>query len=150
MPVAGGPIVRVRSPVVAIVLAMTAGLAQTGTGHTLMRWAGLTAPPAAYTALSFTNPQSLPTGVRSGSFALTVPFTLHNVSATARTYRWSVLAVQGTRSRAAVRGSLTIAPDQAENLNQPVSGFCRTGPLQVVVRLAAPPESIDFWAACGA
>ncbi|MGH3259208.1 MAG: hypothetical protein ACRDOU_28045 [Streptosporangiaceae bacterium] len=142
------------SAVVAMVLAMAAGLAQTGTGHTLMRLAGLTSAPAAYTALYFTDPQSLPTGVRSGSFALTVPFTLHNLSATARTYQWSVSAVQGTRIRAAVRGRLTMAPDQAENLILPVSGFCRAGSragsLQVVIRLAAPQESIDFWAACGA
>ena len=150
MPVAGGPIVRPRSPAVAIVLVLAAGLAQTGAGHTLIRLAGLSGAPAAYTALSFTSPQSLPASVRSGPFALTVPFMVRNVSAAARTYRWSVSAMQGTRTRAEVQGSLTIAADQAENLNQPVSGSCRAGPLQVVIRLAAPAESIDFWATCGA
>ena len=141
-----------RSPALALALAIVvaAGLAQTGTGHRLMQRAGLIGAPAAYTALYFTNPRALPTKVPSRHFALAVPFTIHNVSATARDYQWSVLALQGPRTRAAARGRLSVAPDRTANLDQPVSGFCTAGTLQLVIRLSAPRESIDFRASCRA
>jgi hypothetical protein len=134
----------------ALVLGATAGLAQTGPGHVLMRTAGLIAAPAPYTALSFTDPQLLPGHLRHGSFDLPVSFRITNFSATAGTYHWSVLLVEGPRTRSVSSGRLTIAPGRTQSLNQRVTGSCRAGEVRTVVRLSAPPESIDFLASCGA
>jgi hypothetical protein len=143
--------VRIRSlACTALVLGATAGLAQTGTGHALMRSAGLIAAPAPYTALSFTNPQSLPAHLRRRSFDLPVSFRITNVSAAARAYQWSVLLVAGRRTRGVSSGRLTLAPGGTQTLDQGVTGSCRAGQVRIVVRLSAPAESIDFLASCGA
>jgi hypothetical protein len=134
----------------ALVLGATAGFAQTGTGHVLMRAAGLIAPPAPYTALSFTSPQLLPAHLRRGSFDLPVSFRITNFSVTARDYHWSVLLVEGRRTRGVSSGRLTIAPGRTQSLSRGVSGSCRAGDVRTVVRLSAPSESIDFLASCGA
>jgi hypothetical protein len=45
---------------------------------------------------------------------------------------------------------MTIPQDGTKTESRQVAVLCHTGTLEVVVRLAAPAESIHFRAACGA
>jgi hypothetical protein len=141
---------RLRLPValLAAVVAVTA-LAQTAAGQSLMRSAGLAHAPAASTALAFTDPGALPASLPAGHVGLTVSFAIHNASESAASYRWTVEAVYGKQHRRAASGQTDILPNQTKAETRQVTTFCPRGQLEIVVRLAAPAESIHFRAACG-
>lgn len=124
------------------------GLAQTGTGHAALREAGLLQAPPGYTALAFSHPQSLPTQLRSEHASIDVSFGIHNASGTPRTYRWSIVLVRSGRTHLKAAGVLRMSAEGSSSIDRIVTTSCMGGRLQVVVRLATPTESIEFWTAC--
>jgi hypothetical protein len=124
-------------------------LAQTIPGRSLLRLSGLVPRPAAYSALYFTNPAALPTRV-SGHFDLTVSFAVHNASQAMNSYQWVIQLVQGKKTQRAANGQMMISANGTVAEKSSVRALCRSGKLDVVVRLAAPAESIHFWVTCSA
>ena len=125
-----------------------AGLAQTGTGHAVLREAGLLQAQPDYTALAFTYPQSLPRQLRSEHASIDVSFGIHNITGSPRTYRWSIMLVRSGRTQLNFAGVLRIPDKGSSTVDRNIETSCVGGRLQVVVRLASPAESIDFWTAC--
>jgi hypothetical protein len=130
------------------VLALLVGVAQTPPGHSVLRDTGLVGSPPVYTSLYFTDPGGLPSTVPSGHVALTVSFSVHNASSSPNSYQWTIQVVRGNQQTPAASGTLTVPPGGTRPENSDLAAFCPSGDLQVVVRLAAPAESIDFRAAC--
>jgi hypothetical protein len=136
----------------AVLVPVMVGLAGTGTGQSLLRSAGLAAPPASYVALSFQDPQALPARIASPYAAIHVSFVVHNVSASpaARMLHWSIrLSKTGSRVTAAA-GRVLVLGGAERTVTATVLAFCVGGRLQLVVQLARPAESIDYWMACPA
>ena len=134
------------------VLALLVGLAQTPPGYSLLRDTGLVGSPPSYTSLYFSDPGGLPSTVPSGHVALMVSFSVHNASSSSGNYHWTIQTIQlvhGNQQTQAASGTLTVPPGGTTRENSQVAAFCPNGELQVVVRLAAPAQSIDFRAACG-
>jgi hypothetical protein len=127
---------------------LCASLAQTGTGHALLQDAGLYEAPPTYTELTFTSPENLPTQLNSKHAAVGVSFSIHNVSGASRTYNWSITLVGSAHSHVGASGAATVPAQGRAIVARTVAVACAAGRLQVVVRLASPPESIDFWATC--
>ena len=124
------------------------GLAQTSPGHSLLREVGLYAEPATYTALAFTNPQSLPSHLSAAPAQVAVSFAVSNVSPDPHRYSWSiVLEAAGQTSRVAV-GEVGVPAHGHATVTRTVTASCPGGQAVMAVRLAAPAESIDFRAAC--
>jgi hypothetical protein len=135
--------------IVAAVALAAVGVAQTATGRSLLRKAGLSSPPARYTELAFAHPTLLPEKFPHGRFKVTAPFTIHNVSGARRTYRWTVEEIAGGRSTKIRRGKITLDPGIRRGANPRMWLHC-TGPhrVRVQVRLDDPAESIGWWATC--
>ena len=124
------------------------GLAQTSPGHSLLREVGLYAEPATYTALAFTNPQSLPSHLSAAPAQVAVSFAVSNVSPDPHRYSWSiVLEAAGQTSRVAA-GEVGVPAHGHATVTRTVTASCPGGQAVMAVRLAAPAESIDFRAAC--
>ena len=124
------------------------GLAQTSPGHSLLREVGLSAEPATYTALAFTNPQSLPSHLSAAPAQVAVSFAVSNVSPDPHSYSWSiVLEAAGQTSRVAA-GEVGVPAHGHATVTRTVTASCPGGQAVMAVRLAAPAESIDFRAAC--
>lgn len=131
------------------VLALLAGLAQTPPGHSVLRDTGLVGSSSSYTSLYFSDPGGLPSTVPSGHVALPVSFSVHNASSSSSSYQWTIQVVHGGRQTQAATGTLTVPAGGTTPENSQVAAFCPSGELLVVVRIAAPAQSIDFRAACG-
>jgi hypothetical protein len=127
---------------------VSAGIAQTGTGHGLLRDVGLYQVPPSYTELAFTDPQALPLQFGSGHVSIPVSFGIHNVSDSSRTYNWSIALVSSGRSRPAAAGVVHTPAQGRATVDRTVETSCAGGRLQVVIRLASPAQSIDFWGTC--
>ena len=133
-----------------VVVMLSAGLAQTKQGHVLLQDAGLYEAPTTYTELAFTRPGNLPSQLSSSNAPIGVSFTIHNVSGAARTYRWSIALVRAGQGHVKAAGVITEAAQGRSTVARTVLMTCVGGRLQVVVRLASPAESINFWATCPA
>jgi hypothetical protein len=142
-----GRLLRLLGPLVGVAALVT--VAQTSPGHSLLRLTGLVQSPAAYSALYFTDPGGLPARLPAGHVTLNLSFAVHNASASANSYRWTVQLVRGTKAHLAASGTTAIPADGTKAENPVVSTVCPSGVLEVVVRLAAPAESIHFRASCG-
>ncbi len=130
-----------------LVVAMV-GLAQTSPGHSLLREVGLYAEPATYTALAFTNPQSLPAHLPAAPAQVAMSFAVSNASPDPHSYSWSiVLEAAGQTSRLAA-GEVGVPAHGHATVTRTVTASCPGGKAVMSVRLAAPAESIDFQAAC--
>jgi hypothetical protein len=133
-------------PAALVVLAV--GLLQTSQGHALLQDTGLYQVPTSYAELSFTTPNSLPDSLKSERTPIDVSFAIHNVSGSSRTFHWSIVLVRSGRSHPETSGAVN-APDQGYvTVSRTVTMACVGGRLQVVVRLASPVESINFWTTC--
>lgn len=132
----------------AAVVVLAAGLAQTGPGHALLQDTGLYQVPTSYTQLSFTAPNSLPASLESERAPIHVSFAIHNVSGSSRTYHWSIELVRSGRGHQEASGAVNAPAQGSVTVARTVTMACTGGRLQVVVRLASPVESIDFWTAC--
>lgn len=139
-------------PWITLVVAMLilAGIAQTGYGRTVLRTVGLSPPSGSYTALSFANPQELPTRLRSKVSQVQVSFAIRNASnsSASRVYNWVILLSHSGRSLTAAAGQVMVPFGAVRTVNKTVRTSCAKGQLQLTVRLANPAEHIDFWTAC--
>lgn len=134
--------------VIALV-ALCAGLAQTRQGHVLLSDAGLYKPPASYTELTFTTPSELPSTLSSPNSPINVSFSIHNAAGAARAYQWSVVLTKaGQKSHVKASGTTTVPAQERVTVTKSVAMTCVGGRLQVLVRLASPDESVDFWVTC--
>ena len=134
-------------------LVAAAALAQTPTGHTVLRETGLEKAPTSSAALSFAEPQVLPTRLAAQVTVVYAPFTISNNSAAMQNYQWSLGAARtGRRSSGlsgrTVSGSITMAPGAEVTMDPALRLSCAGGQIRVTVRLASPAESIYFLANC--
>lgn len=131
---------------VAVILTCV-GLAQTQQGHVLLEDAGLY-KTATYTELAFSQPGALPSALEKPSGNVKVSFGIHNVSDSSRSYRWSIAFVHAGKSQVKASGAVLTPAQGQTTVTRSVAAACVGGRLQVIVRLAAPPESISFWMTC--
>lgn len=136
----------VAAMVAAVGLAL--GLAQTSAAHALLRKAGLYEPPASYTSLAFTDPQSLPSQLSPVPTRVSVSFGISNSSADPRTYHWSVVLQRTGRVNRLAAGEAEVPAGESATVAPIVSASCSAGQARMSVQLAAPAESITFWLAC--
>jgi hypothetical protein len=127
---------------------LTAGVAQTNFGHELLGKVGLFEEPTNYTSLAFLHPQALPEKLSSQQATVGVSFLIQNNGGIQRDYQWSVLLVQGRRTRPVATGSVSLASGHGAAITRDARIFCTQGQVQIVVRLARLAESIDAWTAC--
>jgi hypothetical protein len=141
-----------RWPLLSVVAAILicVGLAQTRQGHVVLRDTGLYETPAVYTALSFSDPRALPNALEKPNSNVKVSFGIHNVSDAARWYQWSILFVRAGKSRVKASGTVQAPAQGSTGVTRSVAAACVGGRLQVVVHLARPSESINFWLTCPA
>jgi hypothetical protein len=123
-------------------------LAQTGSGHTLLRAAGLYEEPASYTELAFSTPGDLPSALAKPSASVKVSFGIHNVSDSPRSYDWSIALVHSGVSQVKASGAASTSAQGRTAVTKSVTAACSSGRVQVVVRLASPAQSISFWLTC--
>ena len=146
------PKTRILLIVAAAVLVAGAALAQTPAGHAVLREAGLEQAPPSYAALSFAQPQSLPTQLVPPHTTVRVPFTIQNHSPATRSYQWSLSAAEtgphGGPAARPVTGRTTLPPGATETMNPALRLSCPRGQVRITVRLASPAESVYFLADC--
>lgn len=130
------------------IVALVAGVSQTGPGRAVLRESGLSERPATYTSLAFLHPQSLPEQLGTKQARENVSFTITNTGSTAYNYQWSVRVVQGQGSRSVAAGSVLVASGGNVSITRSVKISCPHGQVQIVVSLVRPVESIDAWMAC--
>lgn len=139
---------RWQLPLLAAVILVGVGLAQTRPGHTLLGDTGLYEQPATYTELAFTAPDALPQALKKSGASIPVSFSIHNVSGRPRTYQWTIEVVQDGNARVAASGAELTPASGREVISRSIAATCASSRLQVVVRLAAPAESISSWMTC--
>lgn len=133
-----------------ILILLCAGVAQTSPGHSVLAGLGLTETPPSYTELAFTNSGALQQYVASVQAPVTVSFDIHNVSGSSRDYQWSIVALHGATNEGSLSGNVTVAGQGRASFTENVQVTCPSGRVQMVLRLASPAESINFWVACPA
>jgi hypothetical protein len=126
------------------------GLAQTSQGHVLLGDVGLYEQPASYTELTFTSPGDLPSALPSPNSPINVSFGIHNTSGAVRAYQWSIVLAKASQSNVKATGTVTAPAQGRVTVTKSVAMACVGGRLQVLVRLASPAESVDFWVTCPA
>jgi hypothetical protein len=140
-----------RNLVMLLALAvLCVGLVQTSPGHVVLADAGLFQRPASYTELTFTAPGDLPSSLPSAESAVNLSFDIHNVSGSARVYQWSVVLAGNGHSRVGASGTAAAPAQGRVTVTRSVAATCSGTRLQVLVRLASPAESVDFWVTCAA
>jgi hypothetical protein len=142
---------RVRWRGVAIlfaVIALAAGMGQTNLGHAILGKVGLFEEPTSYTSLAFLNPQSLPGRLSSRQATIGISFGIQNRDSTSHDYQWSVLLVQGLRTRHVAAGNVRLASGHGAAIKRSARISCTQGQVRIVVRLARPAEFIDAWTVC--
>lgn len=130
------------------VVALAAGIGQTAAGRTILREAGLFEEPTSYTSLAFQYPQRLPEQLGSKRANVGVSFVIRNAGSTPSDYQWSMLLVQGSRTRLVAAGSVGLAPRRETAITRSAKIFCTQGRVRIVVSLARPAEYIDAMVAC--
>jgi hypothetical protein len=133
---------------IVVVVALATGLAQTETGHSILQKIGVYGPTANYTSLAFANPQSLPTHVSSASTRMRMSFDLANSSADPRSYSWSIIFEQAERDSRLATGEISVSAGNRVMVARTVKVSCVKGRVRMVVKIASPAESIDFWMTC--
>ena len=141
--------VRWRGGVILIaVIILAACLAQTSSGHAVLRRAGLLEQPTDYTSLAFSSPQSVPTQVITRKKTVGISFTIRNASRMSYDYQWSVSLMQGSRTQHISAGTVRVASGRQVRIKQSAKIACTPGQVRIVVSLAHPAEFIDARAAC--
>lgn len=127
---------------------LCAGLAQTPSGHELLRDTGMYETPAAYTELTFSAPTALPSTVARPNASIPVAFGIHNVSNESRDYHWSIMLVHSGKSQVKSSG-VALTPAQGRTaVTKSIAADCTGGRVQVIAQLTSPAESISFWVTC--
>lgn len=124
------------------------GVAQTSAGQSLLRRAGLTSKPQAYTELAFSLPEELPEKLPPARVPIHAPFVIHNVANSARTYAWTFRELQGTRAKTLATGRQSVAAGGRVRLNPQLHVTCRGPRERIELRLSQPAQSIGWWATC--
>ena len=141
-------VVRWRGLITLIaVITLAAGMGQTSFGHAILAKVGLFEEPASYTSLAFLRPQSLPK-LSSRQAPVVVSFVIHNAGGIASEYQWSILLVQGQRTRHTAAGNVRVAAGREASITRFVTIPCTQGQVRIVVSLERPAESIDALTAC--
>ena len=109
---------------------------------------GIYETPATYTELAFSQPTALPTTLEEPSGDVKVSFGVHNVSDAAQSYQWSIAVVHSGKSQVKASGTVPLPAEGRTSITRSVVAACAGGRTQVVVRLADPAESINFWVTC--
>lgn len=136
--------------VLAVLGLMVVAFAQTSSGRDFLRVAGLAQPPAAYTALYFTNSQRLPTSLPAGRVEVPVSFAVQNSSPQAKTYHWKV-EVENGKNTAQSGGQLSVLGGATAVETKSVKAVCASrGGLLITVTLAGTAESISYRVVCSA
>ena len=133
-----------------ILVVLCAGLAQTSPGHSVLADMGLYETAPSYTELAFTDAGSLQNFVTAERASVSVSFGISNVSGATRAYRWSIVAVHEGTSKRAASGDVIVPAQGRAAVAESVRVTCPAGRDQMVVQLASPAESINFWVACPA
>lgn len=133
-----------------VVVLLGLSLAQTMAGRTFLQSVGLYKPPGGFTALAFTDPGNIPDRVPHGNTSIGVSFGIRNATDASRTYDWSIALVHSGKSQVGASGVATVPAQGQTTISRAVAAACTGGRLQVIVRLASPAESIDFWVTCPA
>jgi hypothetical protein len=148
------PRTRILLIVGSAVLVAAVGLAQTPAGHAVLHEAGLEQVSPSYAALSFAQPQSLPTQLFAPHTTVRVPFTIQNHSADTQSYQWSLNATRtgrhGGPAARPVTGRTTLASGGTATIDRALRLSCTGGQVRVTIHLASPAESIHFLADCPA
>jgi hypothetical protein len=131
----------------AAVALITAGIAQSGAGQALLRQAGVIAPPVGYTELAFAQLQALPPRAVSQA-EFNISFVIHNATTVTHDYQWSLWLINNGNSHYMGKGNTRLMPGRAATVTHAVTMACSAGRVRIVVRLASPAESIDFWSKC--
>jgi hypothetical protein len=132
----------------AVIALVCVSLAQTPQGHTALAAAGIYEEPATYTELAFTTPGAMPDALPLATASVKVSFGIHNVSGAPRSYDWSIVAVDSGVSKVKASGTVLTAAQGRASVTRSVVPGCTGGRVQVVVRLASPAQSINFWMTC--
>jgi hypothetical protein len=135
------------SLILVVAVLAVAILAQTSAGHALMRGMGLTRDAPGYTQLSFAHPESLPADLTPKA-ALRVPFEIHNSSASAHTYQWTITLARGRTSQRLASGQVRAAAGQTVTVSRAVAVSCPSGRVRLDFGVTSPRELIDFYATC--
>jgi hypothetical protein len=138
---------RGAAALVVLVLAIV-GFAQTSAGHAALRGAGLSASPPSYAALAFASPDQLPSQLFAQEALLDASFVITNSAPVRHAFDWTILEVQHGRTRQIAAGRTAAAAGGRAAVAREFLSSCVGGQLRVVVKLAAPRESIDFLATC--
>ena len=139
-----------RWGLVALVAAAAAAatFAQSSSGREALRSTGLLEKPTSYTSLAFQNPRFLVEQLASKRASVGVSFVIHNVGGISREYQWSVLLVENGHARRVAIGDAQVVPGRSTAITRSEEIACVGKRVQVVVKLATPPEVIDAWIAC--
>lgn len=131
----------------AAVVLVTAGIAQTGAGQALLRQAGVIASAPGYTELAFARLQALPAQAASQA-KFNVSFVINNVTSVTHDYQWSLWLVNNGHTHYMGKGDTPLEAGHGATVTHAVVMTCSAGRARIVVRLASPAESIDFWSKC--
>lgn len=129
-------------------IALTAGFMQTGTGHSLLQKLGVSGAAANYTALAFTDPQSLPAHLSSKAAKMKLSFDVTNSSADPHSYSWSMMLERGGHGTRLAAGEISVPGGNRLTVARTVKASCTKGRARLIIKIAAPAESIDLWMAC--
>jgi hypothetical protein len=131
------------------VVMLIVSAAQTHAGHVMLQKAGLYEEPTSYTSLAFADPQFLPTQLNKQRVNIDVSFTIGNISAASREYKWLVLLDQGGHVRRAAAGNVSVASRKRVTIIRSTEISCAPRrQVRLIVRLANPAESINASTTC--
>jgi hypothetical protein len=132
------------------ILALVAGVIQTGPGHSVLRALGLFADSGSYTAISFENPENLPHQLKSVKTTLKLAFEISNETTETEDYHWTSVVNQSHGSRQMKAGHVRLSPGRTASVALAFKLDCHDEQLEVSVGLAEPAEHIDAWFSCAA
>jgi hypothetical protein len=136
-----------RALALVVVVAFAVEMAQTSLGHALLQKAGLVKAPS-YTALSFVQPQLLPTQLPARNSSVRVSFAIRNATASPHAYNWQVHLMRGKNSTSIASAQILVPSGGSSIVANTIRTSCVGGRIDFVIKLAVPEESINFWSAC--
>ena len=127
----------------ALILAVGLLVVQTGFGHSLLRAAGISRPPASFVELYFPDARGLPSALPA-SRRLTVQFAMGNRASERRSFVWEI--TEGPLRLAS--GRSVVSPNRTVVVAQTVRVACARARTQLLVSLARSSARLSLWLAC--
>ncbi len=132
---------------VAVLVVVGLGVAQTSPGGRLLRALGISSPSEPYTEIAFVNPGGPWT--RAANATVGFAFWVHNVEGSAHTYRWiATTQAPGRAPITAASGRLTLADGASNTVRLRIPVACTGGQSRVNVSLGGAHQTIGFWLPC--